>query len=79
MNADKVHQSWVSAYLQCRAAYCAITLFLLLTVGIAQDSVARDFVLLFGILSLGGIHLFQIFVVRQIMAGFLRPQRRPRE
>ncbi len=76
MRLDKIQRAWSQSYLNGSALYWSLTAFLLCVVAFKEDSILRDFVLLFGIIALGLTSAFLNLAIKQIM---YRPARAPQE
>lgn len=65
----KLHRMWVKSYLHSRQAFWGLFTVLLGLISFAQDSIARDFALLFGVITLGGLAIFRELALKCIVAG----------
>jgi len=65
----KIHRFWLNFHLFGRITFWATLGFLLLVVAVALDSMARDFVLFFGLIALGILCALRELAHREILYG----------
>lgn len=68
-DGEGLHAEWVYSYKQTTFIALAVAAFLLLIIAVPQDSTSRDFVLLFGVLSLVGIGYYRETQLTQVILG----------
>ena len=65
----KIHRMWLKSYLHSRQAFWGLFSILLCLISFTQDSIARDFALLFGVIVLGGVVVFREVALQCVVAG----------
>lgn len=60
---------WVKSYMHSRQAFWGLFAMLLCLISFTQDSIARDFALLFGVIALGATTIFREMALKCVVTG----------